>query len=97
MKLFYVAMGLIACAVTVQAEKVVVVPPIEPNAVNPTDAFIIGKDAKMRTCPADANVYMMREAKGQPVDKNIYYVPPKQVLMSTPQMTFTIVCVKILP
>lgn len=79
--------------VAAQEVKMSVTPAVGADKFTETNAFVIGKDAKTRTCPADYNVYVRMDGK-KPEDKNLYYVMPKQVLLPQGSMNYTIVCIK---
>lgn len=70
-----------------------ITPTVGADKFDSKSAFVIGKDAKTRTCPADANVYVRIEGKNPP-DKNLYYVAPKTVLFPQGNQNYSIVCIK---
>lgn len=74
---------------------VVSTPPIEAKSLETKSAYVIGLDAKIRTCPDDYDVYVRLEGKVK--GKDFFKVLQGQTVTATHDQHFTVACLKVLP
>ena len=94
MKKVLAVLGIFTCGILFSQEfKMSIGFPMVATLYNGKDAYVMGKDAKMRVCGGDANMYVRIDGK-TPADKNLYYVMPGQTLIPNNQQSYSAVCIK---